>query len=211
MTDTTLFTIPESVFAYFSNSAVQAAVDHLLDNKSAVPVSQIQWAELPEYYRAVLAAHQTKAEYAITLFDLCNTIWGNVIKESLELSKISRLPLKEIQQNGWPKLSIDESWDEFCSAPIILSTADQQITFHINLENINEGPYLLCTIYNIHDEKYVLPPVDQDWKLCEDESPPYIYTRAKLVDVSNPTIDLSMLMLAAKAIVQRIESQLASV
>ncbi|SHM44902.1 hypothetical protein SAMN05518668_109177 [Sphingobium sp. YR657] len=73
-----MITVPQSISAYFEQSAVQAAVDLLLAKKEPKVPDNLQWKDLPAFYRASLAARQVPIEFAIFTEELWRRVWGEV-------------------------------------------------------------------------------------------------------------------------------------
>lgn len=76
-----MITVPESVLAYFSQSAVRTSVDLLLSGKEPKVPIDLQWDEVPSFYRACLAARQVQAEFAIFTEQLWREVWDDVPQE----------------------------------------------------------------------------------------------------------------------------------
>ena len=79
------FKLPESQQAYFSDTAVYTAVQHIFSpegskKRLALP-PDIEWEELRAFHRAVLAAHQIRCEFAILLADLWDANWQPALNE----------------------------------------------------------------------------------------------------------------------------------
>ena len=78
------FAMPESYRAYYTDTAVRTAVDHILAStgKGALRLpSDIDWEDLPAFHRAVLSAHQVRSEFSVFLIDLWNAVWQRALAE----------------------------------------------------------------------------------------------------------------------------------
>lgn len=73
-----MITVPESVFAYFTQPAIQTAVDLLLTRKEPKIPGNLTWNEVSSFYRASLAARQVPTEFAMFTEQLWREIWTDV-------------------------------------------------------------------------------------------------------------------------------------
>ncbi|WP_311268772.1 hypothetical protein [Sphingobium sp. WCS2017Hpa-17] len=73
-----MITVPQSVLAYFEQPAVQSAVDLLLAKKEPKVPDNLQWKDVPAFYRASLAARQVPIEFAIFTEELWRHVWVDV-------------------------------------------------------------------------------------------------------------------------------------
>ena len=72
-------TLPESVHRYCTDARIASAVDILLSGKAPKMPDRLQWDELEDFYRACLAAQQTRIEWAIAMNGLWDAIFANQI------------------------------------------------------------------------------------------------------------------------------------
>ena len=72
-------TLPESVHRYCTDARIASAVDILLSGKAPKVPDRLQWDELEDFYRACLAAQQTRIEWAIAMNGLWNAIFADKI------------------------------------------------------------------------------------------------------------------------------------
>ena len=70
--------LPESVYRYCTDRRIRSAVDLLLSAKSPKLPDGLAWSELPDFYRACLAAQQTRVEWALALEES----WRAVFEEA---------------------------------------------------------------------------------------------------------------------------------
>lgn len=70
------FILPESVYLYYSNPAVETAVDYMLDASSADIPSDLGWHEVRDYHKAFFSAQQTMVEYCLSMMELWDCTWG---------------------------------------------------------------------------------------------------------------------------------------
>lgn len=70
-----LIGVPESVRAYFERPELRTAVDLLVSNDRPDVPEGIAWPELPQFYRAILAARQTQVDYALLLAEAWDAVW----------------------------------------------------------------------------------------------------------------------------------------
>lgn len=71
--------LPDSVHRYCTDARIASAVDILLSGKAPKVPDRLQWDELEDFYRACLAAQQTRIEWAITMNALWNAIFTDQI------------------------------------------------------------------------------------------------------------------------------------
>ena len=67
--------ISAGLLAYFTDSKTEAAVDLLLAKKRPSIPDDVTWNEVPEFFRALRAARQIQADYAILLHEIWNAAW----------------------------------------------------------------------------------------------------------------------------------------
>lgn len=70
-------TLPESVHRYCTDARIASAVDILLSGKAPKVPDRLQWDELEDFYRACLAAQQTRIEWAIAMTGLWDAIFAD--------------------------------------------------------------------------------------------------------------------------------------
>ena len=70
--------VPESVYAYFSDSKISSAVDLLLAKARPKIPEDLEWSEIPAFYRAIAAARQTQSDFAVLLHDVWFASWTNM-------------------------------------------------------------------------------------------------------------------------------------
>lgn len=89
MSDVSSLPLPESVFQYFTQARIRTAVESVLDYGAKKLPPGLEWEELPQFYRAALAASSVQVEWALTLDQLWSRVWPTVVP-------------------GWTALSVDE-------------------------------------------------------------------------------------------------------
>ena len=67
--------ISMGMLAYFGDSKTRAAVDLLLAKKRPSIPDDVEWDEVPEFFRALRAARQIQTDYAILLHEIWNDVW----------------------------------------------------------------------------------------------------------------------------------------
>ena len=88
------FELPESIFRYLTDPGIRAGVDVLADNGlRKVPVG-LTWAEIPQFYGALLAATTVQVDWAVALERLWQELWPESIP-------------------GWTALQPDEQMTEY--------------------------------------------------------------------------------------------------
>lgn len=89
MSGTVALELPESVYQYLTDPAIRAGVDSVLEYGSKKLPPGLEWAELPQYFRAVVAASSVQADWALALENLWRRVWPS-------------------QPVGWSAVSVDE-------------------------------------------------------------------------------------------------------
>lgn len=67
--------IPAGLLAYFTDSKTEAAVDLLLSKQRPDVPDDVRWGDVPAYFRALRAARQIEADYAILLHEIWSAVW----------------------------------------------------------------------------------------------------------------------------------------
>ncbi len=67
--------ISPGLLSYFSDSKTEAAVDLLLAKKRPSIPDDVEWNDVPDYFRAVRAARQIQVDLAILLHEIWNAVW----------------------------------------------------------------------------------------------------------------------------------------
>ncbi len=70
--------LPESVHRYCTDGRTTSAVDLLLSGKSPKVPDGLQWEELEDFYRACLAAQQTRVEWSIAMWRLWEAVFADL-------------------------------------------------------------------------------------------------------------------------------------
>lgn len=96
--------VPESVKLYLSDAAVRFGVDTLLSHKPSTIPTDLTISELKGYYAARAAAELTRYEWAETLFDLWQLVWGR------HLSKWPAAPLDQMLDDE-SAIRPEDCWD----------------------------------------------------------------------------------------------------
>jgi hypothetical protein len=111
-----LFQMPESVVRYTEDKALQAAIEFLLASAPS-KMDSYGWEDVPNYYRAYLAAQQCRAEWAETLHRLWEELWR-------EPDRALWRPLSPDEQAklGW-SVDLETMWKRVMLARIFVSRA----------------------------------------------------------------------------------------
>ncbi len=88
MTDASSLLLLDSVYQYLTQPRIRTAVDSVLDYGVKKLPPGLEWEELPQFYRAALAASSVQVEWALTLEDLWRRTWPATVA-------------------GWTALSVD--------------------------------------------------------------------------------------------------------
>ncbi len=156
------FALPESVAHFISDARVRSAVTLLLDSKQQP--DGLEWTEVPDYYRAHLAAHQTKAEWALALEQLWSELWPDHLSGWQPL-----LPDRQAREEDLT-IDLDYLFDEgnfkraFQRGQFVLYTA---VTL-----SIEEGCWVSGALWDQKgDPLFVGPtqevPFDDDWLVSD--------------------------------------------
>lgn len=129
--------MPGSVKEYFSSNGIRATVDALLDQKLDDVFPGLDWNEIHDYHKALLAAATVRAEYAIFLLDVWDAVWGTAIKGT----DYQSLPIDEIEKAFKP--SAKGIWGD--------------CLYRVHKKTIKSSPYLVtAVVYNGAEEGLTL-------------------------------------------------------
>ena len=104
-------TIPESIRSYLADPQVRAGVDALLLRSDKLP-PDLEWSEMPAYYRALSAAQRVMADCAMTLDELWDTVWGPAIPPGWTPQRPDDQVAEDGQASPHPKICW-EDWTYF--------------------------------------------------------------------------------------------------
>lgn len=99
---------PGSVVAYCTDRSTKLAVDLLLAKKRPQFPEDLKWNELPDFYRANLAAYQVRIEFALFLNRVWDEVWSSMPEPWAAASPHD--------PGDRAVLSWDQIWDEDCFA-----------------------------------------------------------------------------------------------
>ena len=99
-------TLPKSVAAYLSDSATRAGVEALLAVEADTVPPEIEWDELGDYLAARAVAELTRAEFALAMHTLWQSIWGRLISATWDAQTPERM-----DEEG-QAVSTGAIWDE---------------------------------------------------------------------------------------------------
>jgi hypothetical protein len=199
------FTIPESVFVYYNDKAVMAAVDHLLGEKKESLPGVDDWSDLPAYYRARLSAYQCQADHALMLFDLWNAIWQPAIDAEPCLAGATRVSLADYPGEYGQALDVGGMWLErgigsaftlpsgflmdanvYCTPGIVIGCAVWNEAGKIDTDTLDIGNALSAS-------KQEATPLGYEFG--------YRYTPSKSVPLTSQKIDLTPLKSTAATVI----------
>ena len=89
--------VPESVRLYLTDAAVRSAIDALLDEDKSF-AADLDREDLPNFYRATLAAHAFRADWGIFGLELCDATWGAALAD---FPSWRQLTTAEVVQAAW--------------------------------------------------------------------------------------------------------------
>jgi hypothetical protein len=187
----TLISIPESVHRYLTSSRLQSAVDLLLSGKSPKTPDGLQWDELQDFYRACLAAQQTRIEWAITL----ELFWTAVFADQVSGWRPSGI--KEQYDDSDLRIDVQHLWDESEFARD-LSRDGYYMEALVELD-VDDGVRIAVCLYK-DGSPVDLPPVAGSTRIDE-----WIYSAWEPI-TDNPRLDCTRLRGAARAALNAVES-----
>lgn len=183
--------VPEGVHQYMTRSRVRSAVDLLLSGKSPKTPDGLQWEELQDFYRACLAAQQTRIEWAMTL----DLVWRAVFADQVPDWRPSGI--KQQFDDSDLRVDVQHLWDmgEFARD---LSRNGHYMEALVELD-VDDGVRVAVCLYK-DGSPVDLPPVanctrDEEWIYSDWE--PF---------TDNPRLDCSRLRLAARAALDAVEA-----
>lgn len=71
-----MITVPDGLLSYFRDEGVCQAVDLLLSKRRPPVPDNLEWSDVPNFFRSVRAARQIQVDYAILLHDVWNAAWA---------------------------------------------------------------------------------------------------------------------------------------
>lgn len=98
--------VPEGLHQYMTRSRIRSAVDLLISGRSPKAPDGLQWEELQAFYRACLAAQQTRIEWAMTL----DLVWTAVFADQLPGWRSSGI--KQQYEESELRVDVQHLWDE---------------------------------------------------------------------------------------------------
>ena len=156
-------TLPTSVTAWLSDSAVRMSVNSILTIDEYDLPPGLLWQEMRTYHEARAVAQLTKAEWAIALLDLWNHIWG---------SQLSSDWLVRSPEEGDDWLTEGDLWEH---SAITVSH--------------RRGADVLFTAVELHHDRVVIAfgfePENVDKFLVVGEPKPFIWGDGKKHDWEN--------------------------
>lgn len=105
--ETIIKNFPDSIRSMLSSAAISGAVHHLASVKKDGLVEGLAWDELVPFLEARAAAHLTRAEYPIAMWNSWEAIWGRKLTE-LEWEPLS------IDDVGNDAIGPKAMWDNEC-------------------------------------------------------------------------------------------------
>ena len=204
--------VPESCRAYCKDRAVQEAVDHILDPKSLHVPADLEWDDLPNFHRAVLAAHQAQCEYAIFVHELWNAVWKPAL-DACELGK-ERKPrtIADTEEQCNQKLDTRTLWSQGWFNQV-LDVADTNLVLcpGVAIGEVDFDKVLLhLFLRDTEDDVDLITGLDlgADWR-SEDVEDGWARSRTELAPIADDgSIDLDALRKAAADALAAIGSRL---
>lgn len=187
----TLISIPESVHRYMTSSRLQSAVDLLLSGKSPKTPDGLQWDELQDFYRACLAAQQTRIEWAMTL----ELFWTAVFADQVSGWRPSGI--KEQYDDSDLRIDVQHLWDESEFARD-LSRGGYYMEALVELD-VDDGVRIAVCLYK-DGSPVDLPPVAGSTRIEE-----WIYSAWEPI-TEDPRLDCTRLRGAARAALDAVEN-----
>lgn len=108
MTSTaTTLELPQSVFEYLTQPNLQAAVQSVLDHGTKKLPSGLEWNELPQYFRAVLAASSVQVDWALAHEHLWRSVWPSLV-EGWSPASLDEQSTRDFDAN----VSVEKCWSD---------------------------------------------------------------------------------------------------
>ena len=203
--------VPESYRAYCKDRAVREAVDHLNANSLHVP-ADLEWDDLPNFHRAVLAAHQVRCEYAIFAHELWNAVWKPALDACAIGKKLMPRTIAETEEQCNQKLDTNTLWSTewfgqtldvadtnlvLCPGVGISAIALDKVLLHISLRDAEDNVDRITGL-----------DLGADWR-SEDVEDGWAKSRKELAPIADDgSIDLDALRKAAADALAAIGSRL---
>ena len=194
------FAMPESYRAYYTDTAVRTAVDHILAStgKWALRLpSDIDWEDLPAFHRAVLSAHQVRSEFSVFLIDLWNAVWQRALAECGFHS--GRVDWTVSQTEEWSAAQLDTHsvWDNGWFGRVF-AIGGGNLQFGLAVHVLPEGAKLGLSFWGADDTDHTTRTnFGEGWREHEIEEG-WIYAGEDLAPIRDDgTIDLEPLHKAA--------------
>lgn len=133
--------VPKSVIAYLTDARVSGAIETLLSKDKPKIPEDIEWSELPSFYRAVAAATQARSDFAAFLHDVWSGTWQRFPdlwepEEPYAGGQSTNLP--DIWSNGY--LSRTARWREVtCELCVYLDSAKEGVQIGFELLKSNRS------------------------------------------------------------------------
>lgn len=204
--------VPESYRAYCKDRAVQGAVNHILNAKSLHVPADLEWDDLPNFHRAVLAARQVQCEYAIFVHELWNAVWKPALDAHGIGKKLMPRTIADTEEQYNQKLDTYTLWynEWFGQA---LDIADKNLVLcpgvGVNATDLDKV-LLRLSLWNTKDNVDLITGLDlsADWR-SEDVEDGWARTRKELAPIADDgSIDLDALRKAAADALAAVGSRL---
>ena len=195
------FSMPESYRAYCTDTAVRAAVDHILtpaDKKGALSLpADIDWGDLPAFHRAVLSAHQVRCEFSVFLIDFWNAVWQRALGQSCFDRDRNDWTVSQTEEWSGAKLDTHSVWDnKWFSRVFDMGGGNLQLGLAV-VHVLPEGVKLGLSFWGADEADHTTEgDFGEDWEKADEEG--WVYTSKDLARPRDDgTIDLGPLHKAA--------------
>lgn len=176
--------IPESVRSYYCEPAIGTATHLLLDVKNDKKVLVDNWDALPKQFQSYLAAHQIRAQFAETLWNMWNGIWGQLF-ETHKIPSGWFVPIEDMAQSDSSAPTIFEMWEGSCLLERRYISGGKKFNFGVDFEGEGNCPRLLFWAESNEltrdlemGDNWLEKQIDGDWRATKDH--PYRHDKEHL-------------------------------
>ena len=200
--------VPESYRAYCKDRAVQEAVEHILDAKSLHVPADLEWDDLPNFHRAVLAARQVQCEYAIFLHELWNAVWKPALDACNIGKKFMPRTIADTEEHCNQKLDTHTLWAGWFSKVLDVADTNLVLCLGVGISEIALDKARLSISLRRDAEDNVDLDLGADWR-SEDAEDGWSLSRKELAPIADDGgIDLDALRKAAADALAAVGSRL---
>ena len=202
--------VPESYRAYCKDRAVLEAVNRILDAKSLHVPADLEWDDLPNFHRAVLAARQVQCEYAIFVHELWNAVWKPALDACEIGKKLMPRTIADTERCN-QKLDTHTLWEGWFGKVLDIADTNLVLCLGVGIEAVDQDKVLLrLSLRDTEDDVDLITRLDlgADWR-SDDVEDGWARTGKELAPIADDGgIDLDALRKAAADALAAIGSRL---